>query len=70
MGHIIYIYRPCIIIDHRWLGIRMLTVSTSFPLYASQVSCQGLNLRKCIKTIYNAGKACLFPFLSQELGKK
>ena len=45
-------------------------MSTSFPSYASQVLCQGLNLRKCIKTIYKAGKARLFPFLSQELAKK
>ena len=48
----------------------MSTASTSFPSYASQVVCQGFNLRKCIKNIYKAGKACVFPFFKSRTRKK
>ena len=48
----------------------MSTASTSFPSYASQVVCQGFNLRKCIKNIYKAGKACLYPFFKSRTRKK
>ena len=62
----------------------MLTVLTDFPSYASQAVCQvsqvsqaasqaasqGLNIRKCVKNIYNSAKACLFPFFKSRTCEK